>query len=67
MSKITVYGASDDLIEIEGDISEEFNYPYNADDKGVLLAFSDGTLARIKYDSGGMWRITPHARGTATW
>ena len=46
-----VYGASDDLIEVEGDISEEF-YP---DSEARYLAFSTGALLRIKYD--GTWNI----------
>jgi hypothetical protein len=51
---ITVYGASDDLIEIEGDIREEFSA---SDVDGDLLAFSDGTLLRIRYTRDGVWRI----------
>jgi hypothetical protein len=67
---ITVYGASDDLIEVEGDISEEFNYTgINSrpeDDEGDLLAFSDGTVLRIKFDHvRGGWRITPVVRGAS--
>lgn len=58
---ITVSGASDDIIAIDGDIVEEF---YLSDeDEGDLLAFSDGTVLRIKFS--GPWRITPVARGTA--
>jgi hypothetical protein len=61
--KVTIYGASDDLIEVTGDISEEF--PLNNSREGDLLAFSDGTLLRIAY-TDGVWRITPLVRGTAT-
>ena len=53
--KLTVYGASDDLIEIDGDIREEFNHT-DADEFPYYLAFSDGTLASIQY-VGGFWRI----------
>lgn len=53
---ITVFGASDDLIEIEGDIDEEFNVLGDEDD-GWLLAFSNGTVLRVKYTKG-VWRIT---------
>ena len=54
---ITVYGASDDLIEVEGHIDEEFPYQgeHNGEDVGDLLAFSDGTVIRIRY--GHVWRI----------
>lgn len=53
---VTIYGASDDLIEIEGDIREEFNPPY---DEEAVLAFSDGTVLRMKYGDSGVWRIAP--------
>lgn len=58
---ITIYGASDDLIEIDGDISEEFTYADNN-----LLAFSDGTILRIEYGYSGVWRISPVVRGAAS-
>lgn len=58
---ITVYGASDDLIEVEGDITEEFTY--HDDEDGDLIAFSDGTVLRVRFDRDGVWRITPVARG----
>jgi hypothetical protein len=62
---ITVYGASDDLIEIEGDIVEEFPYRLgdNADDEGDLVAFSNGTILKIRYTNDGIWRITTVVRG----
>lgn len=41
-----IYGASDDLIEIEGDISGEI---YHYDDKTEFIC-SDGTKGRITYD-----------------
>ena len=50
---IKVYGASDDLIEIEGDIREEFS-----GDRGYL-GFSNGTVIHIYYTSKGIWRISP--------
>lgn len=63
---ITITGASDDLIEIDGDIREEFPYTEHSTTPGGgdLLAFSDGTVLRIKFDINGVWRITPVARGT---
>lgn len=63
MSEVTVYGASDDLIEVDGVLREEFSPPY--DEPEALLAFSDGTVLRVRYDEDGCWRITPLARGTA--
>lgn len=61
--KVTIYGASDDLIELEGDIREEFSC--YGDDEGNYLAFSDGTVLHIVYNDEGVWRITPKAKGTA--
>jgi hypothetical protein len=49
---ITIYGASDDLIEIEGDIRAEFS----ATGDGDYVALSNGCIFRIAYD--GVWRIT---------
>jgi hypothetical protein len=62
---VTIYGASDDLIEIEGDIREEFNHYSNEDDDARLLGFSDGTLLRVVYDKDGIWRLTRIAAGSA--
>ena len=61
---ITIYGASDDLIEIEGDISDEFNF-YPEEDEYRLLAVSDGTLLKVFYDKDGIWRITRQVSGSA--
>jgi len=58
---VTVYGASDDLIEVEGDIEEEFSW---AEDEQAYLAFSDGTLLTIDYQRDGVWRIAPVKKGT---
>lgn len=58
---LTIYGASDDLVEIEGDIREEFN-PRSGDDPSYL-AVSDGTVLRISYD--GQWHIGLVAQGAA--
>jgi hypothetical protein len=49
-----VTGASDDLIEICGDIREEFN-AYDCSDG--TMAFSDGTLLGVEYDKDGIWRF----------
>lgn len=63
---IKIYGGSDDLIEIEGDLTEEFNIGAG-DQQPKLLAFSDGTLLRIVYGDEGIWRITPLVRGSAVY
>lgn len=61
---IEIYGASDDLIEVEGDISEEFNPDLDGDAPNIL-AFSDGTLLEVSYTSEGLWKITRTAKGSA--
>jgi hypothetical protein len=60
---ITISGASDDIIAIGGGLNEEFYYDAGrrGDQKGDILAFSDGTVLRIAFDPDGTgnWRITP--------
>lgn len=62
---IKIYGASDDLIEIEGDIEEEFGFFPDDEEDSRVLAFSDGTLLRAHYDRDGIWRLTKIADGLA--
>jgi hypothetical protein len=63
---ITVYGASDDMIEVEGDIREEWDYfGEDPDWAGDIVAFSDGTVLRVQFTDEGFWRITPHLKGSA--
>ncbi len=56
-----IYGASDDLIEFEGDVRGEVD-AYGTDDAehGVLVICSDGTLLEVKYGKGdeAIWGIT---------
>jgi hypothetical protein len=59
---ITIYGASDDLIEVEGDIREEFGHD---GEHPALLAISDGTLLRVVHDAEGVWRISTVRKGSA--
>lgn len=59
--KVKIYGSSDDLIEVEGSVTEEFN------GDNAFLAFSDGTVLHIKCTKDGIWRITPARRGTSTY
>jgi hypothetical protein len=60
---VTLSGASDDLIELDGDIYEEFTYQDR--DGGEVVAFSDGTVLRIMFSESGVWRISPVFKGTA--
>lgn len=61
MKEVTVTGASDDLIEIDGAIVEEFYLKddCDGDGSGDLLAFSTGVVLRITYSKSGVWRIVP--------
>lgn len=63
MKKVIVCGASDDLIEIEGDIREEFNC-YD-EEHPQYLGFSEGTVLSIFYSSKGIWEIRRVAIGDA--
>lgn len=68
MSTVKIFGASDDLIELEGDIDEEFSALGHSDsdgDDGGLIAFSDGTVVDIRFTENGTWRITPVCNGSS--
>lgn len=62
---ITIYGASDDLIEIEGDWNEEFSLYIDGNDDDHFLACSDGTMIKITYEDGGKWRFQCLNKGSA--
>ena len=57
-----VYGASDDLVEFEGELRGEVGCSCTDDDdcKGVLVVMSDGTLLVVKYGKHGrgIWGIS---------
>ena len=62
-----IYGASDDLIEFEGDVTGETGHiGCEGDDPGVLVVCSDGTLLQVKYGKGqrGIWCVTLLHRGS---
>jgi hypothetical protein len=54
-----VYGASDDLIEFEGDVYGEVGYYASEGSNPALVAFSDGTLLTVNYGKNelGVWEI----------
>ena len=62
MKTVTVDGASDDLIEIEGAIRDEIS---PSDENPAKLAFSDGTVLSVAYDKDGCWRVNRVAEGSA--
>lgn len=61
-----IYGASDDLIEFEGDVHGEVG-SYGTDDReqGVLVICSDGTLLEVKYGKNGegIWEVKQIKKG----
>lgn len=57
----TMYGASDDLIELEGDIDEEIG----AFDVVRKFVMSEGTSGTIEYTEDGVWRINILKTGSA--
>jgi hypothetical protein len=67
MHEVTIYGASDDLIEVESTSfrDEEFNVNLDSAQDSLLLAVSDGTVLRVRYDEDGIWRFTPLVVGSA--
>lgn len=60
-SGTVVTGASDDLIEIDGELREEFD---SFSCQNGIMAFSDGTLLRVNYDDDGIWRFKPIFKGS---
>lgn len=64
MASVTIYGASDDLIEVQGAITDEFMLGYE-DDNRARLAFSDGTVLSVQFDQDGVWRLCRVVEGSA--
>lgn len=58
-----IYGASDDLIEFEGDFRGEVGH-YSSDDEGCLLVISDGTLLEATYNRDGIWKLSLVKKGS---
>lgn len=63
VAELSVFGVSDDCIEIEGAIREEF-YVHD-DELGSYVCFSEGTVLKIIYDEKGLWKITRIRKGLA--
>lgn len=60
---LAITGASNNIIEIDGDICAQF--PLLDKAQGDLLVFSDNTILCVQYTSEGVWRITRPTRGSA--
>ncbi len=59
--QLKIYGRSDDLIEIEGDIYDEIGW--HPDEK-CYITISDGTVISIEYADEGIWRIVMLCEGS---
>jgi hypothetical protein len=64
-----IYGASDDLIEFDGDVSGEVGCYSSREDKDrpALVICSDGTILTAIYgdaDNGGIWKFTVKHQGS---
>lgn len=61
MPTVTIYGASDDLIEVEGDVPgcDE----YNSIDAPLYVELSTGDAFKVEYTDEGVWRVTLHEKG----
>jgi hypothetical protein len=60
--KTRIYGSSDDLVEVDGEIYDEYGN-YNQAEKGILIKASDGTRAVIKYSEDGEWKVEIKDKG----
>ncbi len=61
-----IFGASDDLIELEGDVKGEVSaFGTDDADHGVLVVCSDGTVTEVKYGKNGkaIWEIKVLEKG----
>ena len=65
MSEVKVHGYSDDNIEVEGALNEEFGWYPDGDDDRRYLMFSDGTILECAWDNNGIWRFTRVQEGMA--
>lgn len=62
MAQVTIFGYSDDLIEVRGDIHDELG-AYG----GGVFGFDDGTILRADYgDTTGTWRFEVLATGNGS-
>lgn len=62
---LKIYGQSDDLIEVEGDLEEEFNHYGTSKEDPIYLQCSDGTEITAYYGNkfGGVWDLTVTKKG----
>lgn len=66
MSMITIYGASDDLVEVEGEFSEEFS-AYNGWRGRVIAPNGQHLIVTAEYSKTGDDYWTLGVENTGTW
>jgi len=61
-----IYGASDDLIEFEGDVNGEVGAWDASEKRPANVACSDGTILKFLYapDDAAIWKIAVIERGS---
>jgi len=59
-----IYGASDDLIEFEGDVRGEVGFYGSSHEEKALIAFNDGTVLAWWYAEDGVWRCDVLNKGS---
>lgn len=61
-----IYGQSDDLVELEGDLTGEVSCFRSAGDCGELVVLSDGTILNIQYGKPGkaIWKVDLLEKGS---
>lgn len=52
--RLKIYGASDDLIEVEGDAQEEFNH---FSKEPAFLHLGTAAVVKCQYANDGIWRL----------
>lgn len=53
----TIYGVSDDLIEVDGDVRGEVSFYGHSGKDSCLLTCSDGTVLSARYNELGIWKL----------
>ena len=59
--KVTVFGYSDDLVEVEGDLSKK----WRRGRPQTVLTFGDGSRVGVRYADDGCWKVELLTSGTA--
>ena len=66
---LLIYGASDDLIEVEGDFREEYAYNDDEDNRAVIVVIAgDGAVLEVEPTLSSTWTAAVREpRGSIPW